>query len=75
MHEIYLYIRRFDQKEVHQIYMDENYLIGPFLKQVTKKWNCEWMDSIYSIDQKNFLNKEKTWKENRVISGDWLILM
>lgn len=77
MNEIYLYFRLFYQTELHQIRIDENYLIESFIEQVKEDWNIQSSSHIilYSIDQKGVLNPKKTWSENGVIDGDAILLI
>ncbi len=77
MNELYLYFRLFYQKELHQIRIDENYLIESFIEQVRECWNIQSASHIilYSMDQKGVINPKKTWKENGVVSGDTILLI
>ncbi len=77
MSEIILYFCLFNQKEFHQVRMDDNYLIKPFLEDIRKCWKYTPIQEaiLYSMDQKGRLNTNKTWNENGVMSGDHIILI
>lgn len=77
MNELYLYFRLFYQKELHQIWIDENYLIESFIEQLRECWSIQSASHIilYSMDQKGVINPKKTWKENGVVSGDTILLI
>ncbi len=77
MNEIILYFRLFNQKEIHQVRMDENYLIAPFLEDIKKCWKYTPIQEaiLFSIHQNGILNCKKTWKENGIVSGDLIILI
>ncbi|MGM9946475.1 hypothetical protein [Floccifex sp.] len=78
MNRILLHIKVFTHPYPHDVWMQEDGQVENFIKDVTKKWLCEkytFDHFMYHVETKRVLENDKTWKENRVLPGDHLLLI
>lgn len=77
MSEQLIHIRIFLKPVIHDVWINDLYVINDFINDVKKTWlkyHAHYNHFFYHVEQKRVLDGTKTFKENQVIQSDHLIL-
>lgn len=55
--------------------VDTCYLVGQFLKEIDQNTHCHYQRSFFCIENNCFVDSNKTFQENYIVSFDHLILV
>ncbi len=75
MNETLMYIKTMEEKNYRIVWISPWFPVHLLIEQMHKTQNMHFDPCIYWVEQKMILDPSRTLEENKVVSGDHLIVL
>lgn len=74
MTEYLLHFKVFNQEQEHHVWVSNSYIIEDFMKEIEPLWKIKGYE-LFGFETKSFLDQKKSWFDNKIVSGDHIMVI